>query len=124
MLQSPDVDGLQRLLWAFAEHRVLTSAASTGILQYLAEGAATATEVSQALQLAPQPCAKTMRALTALGLLKTEGEHFQIIDPLARFFCAGPDDLRPFLTHSKRMYEGWGEHLESWIRGLGWAHGA
>lgn len=124
MLPSPDIDGLQRLLWAFAEHRVLTAAASTGILEVLATQAATATEVSQALRLAPQPCAKTIRALAAMGLLEREGEHFKVIEPLARFFCAGPDDLRPFFTHSQRMYEGWGEHLESWIRGRGWPHGA
>lgn len=123
MLQSPDIDGLQRLSWTFAEHRTITAAANTGILNLLAERSATCAEVAELLNLSPAPCAKIMRALTALGVVTRQDERFAVVEPLVRYFRDGSDDIKPFLVHSRRMYEGWGEHLENWIRGHGWPHG-
>jgi hypothetical protein len=44
---------LQRPLWGFASHRVITVAGRTGILRLLAEGSCTTVEIASELDLDP-----------------------------------------------------------------------
>ncbi len=116
-------DDLQHLLWAFAEHRVLTVAARTGVLRRLASSEATPDQVADDLGLDSYATGKVMRALHALGVLVADGDLYRVTDGLAADFREGPGDLAPFLEHSHSMYEGWGEYLEPWLRGEPWGTG-
>ncbi|MDJ0761694.1 MAG: methyltransferase [Myxococcota bacterium] len=114
------LDDIQKLLWRFAEHRVVTVAGRTGILRALAQGYATPESIAAALDLDPLATGKIVRALTALGLAVAEGDTYSIHQPLAAYFTPGPTDLTPFMAHSHDLYEKWGEHLEAWVRGTPW----
>jgi len=119
-----DLDGLQRLLWNFAGHRVVTVAGRTGILGLLAERPADPDEVATKLDLDPLATAKIVRALCAQGLLEAEGERYRMVEALRPFFTPGPGDFSAFLEHSHSMYDRWGENLEPWLRGEEWSTAA
>ena len=115
-----DLDGFQRLLWAFSGHRIITVAGRTGILRLLAENNATPDDVASELGLDPVAAGKMVRALCALGIVETEGDDYRVVSALRPHFIPGDDDLLPFLEHSHAMYERWGANLEPWLRGEGW----
>lgn len=114
------LDDLQRLLWEFARHRVVTVAARTGLLTLLAQRPATPDEAAGELGLDPLATAKVVRALAAIGLVRAGGDRFQVVETLAPILAGGADDLTPFIAHSHSMYEAWGENLEPWLRGEPW----
>jgi SAM-dependent methyltransferase len=120
MTRELDHDGLQELLWGFAGHRVVTVAARVGILGRLAGQHATAAEVAAGLGLDPHAAGKVLRALTALGVLRSVGETFTVVPALTDELRDGPDSLVPFFEHSHDMYERWGASLEPWLRGQEW----
>jgi 2-polyprenyl-3-methyl-5-hydroxy-6-metoxy-1,4-benzoquinol methylase len=115
-----DLDRLQRLLWGFASHRVITVAGRTGILRMLAEKGGTIDEVATELELDTFAAGKVVRALTALGVAEADGESFRAAAGLRKYFLAGDDDIVPFLEHSHALYEKWGATLEPWLRGEDW----
>lgn len=117
------LDDLQRLLWRFAEHRVLTVATRTGMLRRLASSGATPAEVADDLHLDAYAAAKVIRALHSLGILVAEGDVYRVTDGLAEMFREGSNDLAPFIAHSHSMYDSWGESLEPWLRGEPWGTG-
>ena len=120
MPQSLDLKELQNLLWNFAGHRTVTTAAKCGILSRLAKSPASVDAISEDLGLAPEACDKVVRALVALGVLENDEDTFRVVPDLEPLFNHGPDDLTPFLEHSHRMYENWGENLETWLRTGTW----
>ena len=73
--QSMSVDKLQLMLWNFAQHRVITVASRTGILQHLEKDWSTPEETATQLGLDLLPTAKVMRALTALALLEADDDQ-------------------------------------------------
>jgi len=113
-------DRLQEQLWGFAAHRVITVAGRTGVLTRLARSGATTAEIAGELGLAPEPTAKLVRALTALGLVAAAGERYEMIPELAPEFAPGAGDFAPFLEHSAHLYDSWGDNLEGWVRGGQW----
>ncbi len=115
-----DLKGLQNLLWNFAGHRTVTTAAKCGILSHLALSPATVNAISEDLGLAPEACDKVVRALVALGVLELNEDTFRVVPDLEPLFSQGPDDLAPFLEHSHQMYENWAENLETWLRTGTW----
>ncbi len=115
-----DVDGLQRILWHFASHRLVTTASRTGILRRLATSPATPAELADDLGLDRAATGKVVRALAALGVVAPSGGRFLVPAPLRGCFLPGEDDMAPFLEHAHRMYDGWGANLESWLRGGVW----
>jgi ubiquinone/menaquinone biosynthesis C-methylase UbiE len=114
------LDDLQRLLWEFARHRVVTVAARTGLLSRLAQRPAATAEAARDLGLDPLATAKIVRALAAIGIVAADGERYRVVETLAPMFGGGADDLTPFVAHSHSMYEAWGENLEPWLRGEPW----
>jgi SAM-dependent methyltransferase len=114
------LDDLQRLLWEFARHRVVTVAARTGLLTRLAQLPAAPAEAARELGLDPLATAKVVRALAAMGIVTADGDRFRVVETLAPMFDGGADDLTPFIAHSHSMYEAWGENLEPWLRGEPW----
>ncbi len=115
-----NVDDLQKLMWSFAEHRVITVAGKVGILRHLAEGSSGIAEMAAELRLDTLAAGKIVRALAALGLVEPEGTRYRMKDALAPHFRSGQMDLVPFLEHSHSLYDRWGENLESWVRGEPW----
>jgi hypothetical protein len=115
-----NLDQLQRLLWGFAGHRVITVAGRTGILRLLAEKDHTTSGIASELGLDELAAGKVVRALVALGIAEAEGEQYRAAAGLREFFLPGDRDVVPFLEHSHAMYERWGETLEPWLRGQGW----
>jgi hypothetical protein len=108
------LDDLQRLLWEFARHRVVTVAARTGLLTLLAQRPATPAEAACELGLDPLATAKVIRALAAIGLVSGDGDRFHVVETLAPLLAGGADDITPFIAHSHTMYDAWGENLEPW----------
>lgn len=117
------LDDLQRLLWGFARHRVVTVAARTGLLTRLAECPATPADVASDLDLDRLATAKVVRALTALGILKADGDTYRVVDSLAPLLRSSPFEITPFIEHSHSMYDSWGDNLEPWLRGEPWGTG-
>lgn len=115
-----NLDELQRLLWGFASHRVITVAGRTGILRLLAEKLCTTYEIAAELDLDVLATGKVVRALTALGIATADGERYRATDGLREHFLPGERDVVPFLEHSHAMYERWGATLEPWLRGDDW----
>ena len=115
-----NLDQLQRLLWGFAGHRVITVAGRTGVLRLLAEKDHTTSGIASELGLDELAAGKVVRALVALGIAEAEGEQYRAAAGLREFFLPGDRDVVPFLEHSHAMYERWGETLEPWLRGQGW----
>jgi hypothetical protein len=115
-----DLDEFQRLLWAFAGHRVITVAGRTGILRMLAARGVTPDQIAAELDLDPLATGKVVRALSALGVATADGEHYRAAGGLREHFLPGDHDVVPFLEHSHAMYERWGETLEHWLRGDEW----
>jgi len=115
-----NLDEFQRLLWGFAGHRVITVAGRTGILRLLAERDCTPTEIASKLDLDELAAGKVVRALTALGIVETEGNHYRAAQGLREHFLPGDRDVVPFLEHSHAMYKSWGSTLEPWLRGQAW----
>lgn len=115
-----DLDALNRLLWSFAGHRVITVAARTGILRRLADGTSSVDRLSAELGLDPLATGKVVRALTALGLVVADHESYRVAETLAPFFREGADDFTPFIEHHHHLYDSWGANLESWLRGGEW----
>ena len=76
MTRPLDLKGLQNLLWRFAGHRTVTTAAKCGILGRLAREPGTVATISADLDLAPQSCDKVVRALVALGVLGRNDDTF------------------------------------------------
>ncbi len=120
MTQQLDLKGLQKLLWNFAGQRTVTTAAKCGILSRLTQSPATIDTIAKDLTLDQKACDKIVRALVALGVAKTDDGVFRLVPDLEPLFDDGPDDLAPFLEHSHRMYENWGENLETWLRTGDW----
>ena len=116
-----DLDGLQRLLWNFAAHRVITVAGRVGMLNLLAARPATPDEVASELGLDPPATGKMIRALCAQGLVEAEGESYRLTPAIRSHFCGDDDDFGPFIDHLHSMYERWGESLEPWLRGEAWS---
>ena len=112
-----DVDGLQKLLWSFASHRVVTVASRVGLLRRLAQAETTPDQAAEELGLDPLATGKLMRALTALGLLEASGSAYRAVEPLRPHFLPGPDELSPFVDHLHELYDRWGATLEGWVRG-------
>jgi ubiquinone/menaquinone biosynthesis C-methylase UbiE len=112
-----DLDGFQRLLWTFAEHRVITVAARTGILGQLAEHTSPTNDVARELELDPLATGKMIRALAALGIVEADEDRYRVAGELRPYFLPGDNNLLPFLEHSHTMYERWGATLEPWLRG-------
>ncbi|MCU0303674.1 MAG: hypothetical protein MUC56_06425 [Thermoanaerobaculales bacterium] len=121
MAKDLDLDQLQRLLWSFAAQRVITVAGRTGILDALADRAATADELAAVLGLDPLATGKVVRALCAQGLAAAVGERYRLTAGLEPYFGRDGAGFRAFLDHSHTMYEAWGANLEPWLRGEGWA---
>ena len=116
-----DLDALNRLLWYFGAHRVITVAARAGILRRLAEASSSIEELSTELELHPLATGKVVRALTALGLVVADDDGgYRVVESLVPYFRAGSDDIAPFLEHHHGMYESWGANLEPWLRGGEW----
>ncbi len=118
-----DLDELQRMLWHFASHRVLTTASRAGIFARLAGTYATAEEVACDLHLEVGPCAKVLGALSALGVLEAKDGAFTVTPGLQAYFSPGDADLGPFIEHSHSMYENWGANLEGWLKSGEWRRG-
>lgn len=116
-----DLDGLQRLLWNFAAHRVITVASRTGILNILADRPATPEEVATEIGLDPPATGKMIRALCAQGLVEADGDSYRLAAAIRPHFRGDDDDFGPFLEHLHSMYERWGESLEPWLRGQPWS---
>jgi SAM-dependent methyltransferase len=112
-----ELEDLQELLWSFAGHRVITVAARTGILTRAAQETESPQDIANALGLDPLATGKMVRALTALGLLEHAQGGYRMVPTLAPHFLPGPGNLAPFVEHSHRLYERWGETLEGWVRG-------
>ncbi len=123
MREPLDLDGLQRLLWSFASHRVVTTAARCGVLTVLVRGPEQPVDVARELDLDPGATAKVIRALHALGLLVADPHGAYRVTPTLSGLL-GDDGILPFLEHSHRMYTTWGEHLETWLRGGEWPRGS
>ena len=115
------LDGLQRLLWNFAAHRVITVAGRVGMLNLLAARSATPDEVASELGLDPPAAGKMIRALCAQGLVEVEGGSYRLTPAIRPHFCGDDDDFGPFIEHLHSMYERWGESLEPWLRGEEWS---
>ncbi len=114
-------DRFQSLLWGFASHRIITVAGRTGVLRALAEGEPRTPEaIAEACGLDPLATGKVVRALTALGVAEAVGDRYVMPGELAGFFVPGAMDLSHFLEHSHDMYTGWGENLETWLKGGEW----
>jgi hypothetical protein len=116
-----DLDALNRLLWYFGAHRVITVAARAGMLRRLAEGSSSIEELSTELELDQLATGKVVRALTALGLVVAGDDGgYRVAESLVPYFRTGSDDIAPFLEHHHGMYESWGANLEPWLRGGEW----
>ncbi len=115
-----NIDDLQKLLWSFAKHRVITVASRTGILSYLAENSATTDETAIELGLDPLATSKMIRAVAAIGLVECCNDTYRVSDVLAPYFTPGALDIAPFIEHSHYLYDRWGENLEAWTRGEPW----
>jgi hypothetical protein len=115
-----DLDGFQRLLWTFAQHRIITVASRAGILRHLAEKPATAEDVARELGLDNLATGKVIRALAALGIVEADDERYRAVASLRPHFLPGEKNILPFLEHSHAMYERWGSTLEPWLRGEDW----
>lgn len=115
-----DVDGLQRVLWHFASHRVVTTAGRTGILHRLAAGPAGGDAIASELGLDAVATGKVVRALCALGIARPAAGGFVLVEGLRDAFQGGDQDLLPMLEHSHRLYDSWGAGLESWLRDGTW----
>jgi tRNA A58 N-methylase Trm61 len=115
-----DLDGLQRLLWGFASHRVVTVAGRVGILRMLADGPLSSDEIARTLGLDSLATGKIVRALAALGVAEASEDGYTAAAALRPHFTPGDADVVPFLEHSHSMYDRWGETLEPWLRGEAW----
>ncbi|MBP1621415.1 MAG: dimerization domain, partial [Acidobacteria bacterium] len=82
-MPSMTFDDLQRLMWEFARHRVVTVAARTGLLSRLALRAATPAEAARELGLDPLATAKVVRALAAIGIVAADGDRYRVVETLA-----------------------------------------
>ena len=120
MEKTLDLDGFQRLLWGFAAHRAVTVAGRTGIFNVLADATATPDDVAAELDLDPVATGKVIRALCAQGLVEADGDGYRLIPVLKPHFRGDDDDFGPFIDHIHSMYDGWGENLETWVRGGEW----
>ena len=75
-----DLDALNRLLWYFGAHRVITVAARAGILRRLAEASSSIEELSTELELHPLATGKVVKPLFGRRLKPDFLEHR--FDPL------------------------------------------
>ncbi len=114
------VDDIQKLLWSFASHRVITVGVRLGIMRRLSEGECDTDTLARELGLDPTATGKLVRALFAHGLVDARGDAYFVPDHLAACFVPGSRDLRAFIDHSHSMYDSFGENLENWVRGLPW----
>lgn len=112
-----NMDDLLGRLWGFAEHRVLTVAAGTGIIEAVAQQPDTPEGVAQRLELDSLATGKLMRALNAIGVLTFQNKRYQVNPSLAPYFSPGDSNFLPFLAHSHHLYTQWGATLEGWVRG-------
>jgi len=115
-LASPVVERLRAIQWHFARHRILTVANRTGILRRLAGEAVSTDRVAADLGLDSLATGKVVRALTAMGLVRAEGDRYALEPDLVPLFAPGPEDYGPSLEHSHDLYDRWGATLEPWVR--------
>jgi 2-polyprenyl-3-methyl-5-hydroxy-6-metoxy-1,4-benzoquinol methylase len=114
-LDSPD--DVQKILWKFAEQRILTVAARTGILKHLGSGRDTIEQTAACLKLDSLAAGKIIRALSSMGILQSEGNLYFMHEPLARYFRGDKDDITAMIMHSHHLYDMWGSTLEKWLKG-------
>jgi cyclopropane fatty-acyl-phospholipid synthase-like methyltransferase len=110
-------DDIQEILWKFAEQRILTVAARTGILKHLGNGKDTVEKTAAALKLDSLAAGKIMRALSSMGILRSEGDTYFMDESLARHFREDNNDITAMILHSHHLYDIWGATLEKWLRG-------
>ncbi len=110
-------DDIQNLLWKFAEQRILTVAARTGILKHLGDTKDTIEKTAAQLKLDSLAAGKIIRALSSMGILENRGDTYFMHEPLARYFRGDPHDITAMIMHSHHLYDIWGTSLEQWVRG-------
>lgn len=110
-------DDIQEILWKFAEQRVLTVAARTGILKHLSNRRDTIKKTAARLKLDSLAAGKIIRALSSMGILQSEGTAYFMHEPLGRHFNGDKHDITAMLMHSHHLYDMWGATLEKWVRG-------
>lgn len=114
------LDDIQRMLWSFASHRVITVAGRLGILRRLSQGTCTSEVLARDLSLDRVATNKIVKALCALGFLDAQKDKYSTHPEIAEFFLPGDRDLTPFLEHSHSLYDSFGENMEAWARGEPW----
>ncbi len=110
-------DDVHEILWKFAEQRILTVAARTGILEHLAGGRDTIEKTAETLKLDSLAAGKIIRVLSSMGLLECEGDTYSMNEALSRYFRGDSHDITAMILHSHHLSDMWGATIEKWLRG-------
>lgn len=114
------LDDIQRILWNFASHRIITVAGRVGILRRLSQGECSCEILAKELDLDRIATYKIVKALHALGFLEVKEDKYFTNAGISQYFRSGDHDLTPFLEHSHSLYDSYGENLEAWVCGDSW----
>jgi len=116
-------DRIQELEWSFAQLPILHAAAETGLLGLLAtEDRIPAAEAAASLELHPAVTVKVLRALTAMGVLRSKEDTFEMREGYRPLFDPGSviyhaDGQRHIFELSKM----WARELPGFLKTGEWA---
>lgn len=113
--QNSAAESVLRLITAYAESRLLHSAAELGVFELLADGPAGEPEIRRKLDLHPRFVPHFLEALVALGLLEHDGDRFRNSATAAAVLVpGGPVFLgERARAAATRHYHTWGKLTEA-----------
>ena len=114
---TPRVDTvrLQRVAKAFWESAALMSGVELDLFTAISNGDDTIDKAAAAMGIEPENAERLMTALTAMGLLRRDGDRFANAPDVERFLVRGSSSYAgPWMLFGKPRWDGWGrltEHL-------------
>ncbi len=111
-----DLTRLQHLSRAYWQSGALFAAIELDIFTAISEGADTIAAVAQARDLSERQAGRLITALTAMDLLRKDGERYRNADDVERFLVSGKERFAgPWMLFTKPNWNDWGrlgEHLK------------
>ncbi len=110
-----DTVRLQRVAKAFWESAALMSGVELDLFTAIANGDDTIDKAAAAMDIEPENAERLMTALTAMELLRRDGDRFSNAPDVERFLVrSSPSYAGPWMLFGKPRWDGWGrltEHL-------------
>lgn len=110
MTETISREKILEMMWHFREACVVGAAAELELFDLLARGPQTGAEVVARLNTDPRATQILLDAVTAVGLLRKSGQHYELPAELKPWLTSdAPGTVLPMILHSMTILRGWSQ---------------